>query len=99
MAIAPSDAQWPSGARTRSVALYALLGALSGLMATILIATEWFDVWVVLVGPGLFFGLVIGTALQRRDFDIYMKSEIHLALGPPFAKHVKEHVVCDYQTR
>ncbi len=43
MTIAQSDLQWWRGERARGVAVYALFGALSGSMAAVLIATEWFD--------------------------------------------------------
>ena len=54
------------------------------------------------VGPGSTQGythVFVCAFKSRRDFDHYMTSEIHLALGPDFARHVKEHLVCDYQTR
>ena len=41
----------------------------------------------------------VGAFKSRRDLDRYMTSELHLALGPHFAKNAKEYLVCDYQTR
>ena len=66
MTIAQSDLQWWRGERARGVALYALLGALSGSLAATVVADSRVGDWIPWVWPGLIFGLVIATALLRR---------------------------------
>ena len=69
------DGGLPGNARLRLVAGFAVLGALSGSLASSIAVVSdnpeiklasWFVVSPLSVGPGLIFGLAVWTALQRR---------------------------------
>ena len=54
------------------------------------------------LGKGIakgFSHVFVGVFKTRKDYDLYMKSDIHVALGPHFAKIAKDYLICDYQTR
>ena len=54
------------------------------------------------LGKGIargFTHVFIGVFKTRKDYDIYMKSDIHVALGPHFGKAGKDFMICDYVTR
>ena len=49
------------------------------------------------IGKG-FTHIFIGSFKTRKDYDFYMQSDIHLALGPHFDKAGKDFMICDYVT-
>lgn len=54
------------------------------------------------LGKGIakgFTHVFVGVFKTRKDYDIYMRSAIHVALGPHFEKAGKDYMICDYVTR
>ncbi len=54
------------------------------------------------LGKGIakgFTHIFIGVFKTRKDYDYYMKSDIHVALGPHFEKAGKDFMICDYVSR